>query len=126
MFSFQEFKQLSTGDGGMSTTNRAELFDQLRNVWWFSGESPQFVYGNYRMNEVTAAVGLAQLEKIDGILATYAKTLAILNKAIEGCEWLRPRHVPKQADMVGYWWGCAGRAISTACRTSGSRSSARS
>ncbi len=106
VFSFQEFKQLSTGDGGMSTTNRAELFDKLRNVWWFSGESPQFVYGNYRMNEVTAAVGLAQLEKIDGILATYAKTLAILNKAIAGCPWLKPRHVPHQAEMVGYWWAC--------------------
>ena len=90
----------------MSTTNRAELFDKLRNVWWFSGESPQFVYGNYRMNEVTAAVGLAQLEKIDGILATYAKTLAILNKAIAGCPWLKPRHVPRQAEMVGYWWAC--------------------
>ena len=88
VFSFQEFKQLSTGDGGMSTTNHEELFDKLRNVWWFSGESPQFVYGNYRMNEVTAAVGLAQLEKIDGILATYAKTLAILNEAIRGCQWL--------------------------------------
>ena len=48
------------------------------------------------MNEVTAAVGLAQLEKIDGILATYAKTLAILNKAIEGCPWLKPRHVPRR------------------------------
>ncbi len=107
VFSFQEFKQLSTGDGGMSTTNHEELFDKLRNVWWFSGESPQFVYGNYRMNEVTAAVGLAQLEKIDGILATYAKTLAILNEAIRDCEWLVPRHVPRQAEMVGYWWSCA-------------------
>ena len=91
----------------MSTTNREELFDKMRNVWWFSGESPQFVYGNYRMNEVTAAVGLAQLEKIDGILAIYNKTLAILNEAIAGCEWLTPRHVPEQAEMVGYWWSCA-------------------
>jgi len=108
VFSFQEFKHLSTGDGGMSVTNREELFDQMRNAWWFSGESPQFLYINYRMNEVTAAVGLAQLEKVDGIInGTYNKTLAILNKAIEGCAWLKTRHVPKEAQMSGYWWSCA-------------------
>jgi perosamine synthetase len=107
VFSFQEFKQLSTGDGGMTVTNNEELFDQMRGAWWFSGESPKFVYINYRMNEVTAAVGLAQLEKVDGIIdGTYNKTLAILNKAIEGCSWLKPRGVPRQAHMSGYWWSC--------------------
>ncbi len=105
VFSFQEFKQLSTGDGGMTVTNNEELFDRMRNAWWFSGESPKFMYLNFRMNEVTAAVGLAQLEKVDRIIeGTYNKTLAILNKAIEGCSWLKPRAVPKQAHMGGYWW----------------------
>jgi dTDP-4-amino-4,6-dideoxygalactose transaminase len=108
VFSFQEFKQLSTGDGGMSVTNDEELFDQMRNAWWFSGESPKFVYINYRMNEVTAAVGLAQLSKVDNILnGTYNKTLAILNDAIKDCEWLTNRYVPKEAHMSGYWWSCA-------------------
>lgn len=108
VFSFQEFKQLSTGDGGMTVTNNEELFDKMRNAWWFSGESPRFVYINYRMNEVTAAVGLAQLEKVDEIIeGTYNKTLAILNKAIENCAWLKTRPVPGQAGMSGYWWACA-------------------
>ena len=126
VFSFQEFKQLSTGDGGMSTTNREELFDKLRNVWWFSGESPQFVYGNYRMNEVTAAVGLAQLEKIDGILATYAKTLAILNEAIAAASGSCRGTFPRRRRWSATGGAARGRAISTACRTSGFRSSARS
>ena len=107
VFSFQEFKQLSTGDGGMTVTNNEALFEKMRTAWWFSGESPQFVYINYRMNEVTAAVGLAQLEKVDEIIGgTYNKTLAILDEAIKGCEWLKARHVPKQAGMSGYWWSC--------------------
>ncbi|MBI2844261.1 MAG: Gfo/Idh/MocA family oxidoreductase [Armatimonadetes bacterium] len=67
----------------MAITN-AELFEQMRSAWWFSGESPQFMYTNCRMNEVTAAIGWAQLEKVDGILAIYNQTLEILNKAIEG------------------------------------------
>jgi len=108
VFSFQEFKQLSTGDGGMTVTNNEELFERMRTAWWFSGESPKFVYINYRMNEVTAAVGLAQLEKVDEIVGgTYNKTLAILNEAIAGCEWIKPRTVLKQAGMSGYWWSCA-------------------
>jgi perosamine synthetase len=107
VFSFQEFKQLSTGDGGMTVTNNEELFEKLRTVWWFSGESPRFTYLNFRMNEVTAAVGLAQLEKIDEILdGTYNKTIAILNEAISGCDWLAPREVPDAAHMSGYWWSC--------------------
>ncbi|MFB3902445.1 MAG: DegT/DnrJ/EryC1/StrS family aminotransferase [Acidobacteriota bacterium] len=106
VFSFQEFKQLSTDDGGMTVTNDEALFDKMRTAWWFSGESPRFVYINYRMNEVTAAVGLAQLEKVDDIVGSYNQTLAILNEAISGCEWLKPRTVLPQAEMAGYWWSC--------------------
>ncbi len=107
VFSFQEFKQLSTGDGGMTVTNNEELFDKMRGAWWFSGESPKFMYLNYRMNEMTAAVGLAQLEKVDEIIeGTYNETLRILNEAIQDCEWLVPRTVPKEAHMSGYWWSC--------------------
>lgn len=106
VFSFQEFKQLSTGDGGMTTTMNEELFEKMRTVWWFSGESPKFVYGNYRMNEVTSAVGLAQLGKIDTITAHYTRVLGILNAAIAGCDWLTPRAVPAEATMSGYWWTC--------------------
>ncbi len=106
VFSFQEFKQLSTGDGGMTVTNNEALFERMRTSWWFSGESPRFVYINYRMNEVTAAVGFAQLQKVDEITASYNRTLGILNEAIAGCEWLKPRNVPPGAEMTGYWWSC--------------------
>lgn len=108
VFSFQEFKQLSTGDGGMTVTNNEELFDQMRGAWWFSGESPRFVYINYRMNELTAAVGMSQLNKVDEIInGTYNRTLKILDDAIGDCEWLRNRTVPNEASMSGYWWSCA-------------------
>jgi perosamine synthetase len=107
VFSFQEFKQLSTGDGGMTVTNNEEIFEKMRGMWWFSGESPQFLSLNFRMNEMTAAVGLAQLEKVDSIInGTYNQTLHMLNEAIDGCEWLWPRHIPTEAGVSGYWWSC--------------------
>ncbi len=106
VFSFQEFKQLSTGDGGMTISNNAELLDNMANVWAFSGESPLFMTLNFRMNAVTAAIGLAQLHKVDCINSTYLETLSILNEAIQGCAWLKPRVVPTEAKVAGYWFAC--------------------
>lgn len=106
MFSFQEYKQLSTGDGGMSVMNDEELAHNIRTKMAFSGESPLFFTMNYRMNEVTAALGLAQLEKIDHVLATYQKTLAVLNSAVRDCSWLKNRKVPVEAKQSGYWFAC--------------------
>ncbi|HXF62716.1 MAG TPA: DegT/DnrJ/EryC1/StrS family aminotransferase [Caldilineaceae bacterium] len=104
-FSFQQGKHMTTGDGGMMTTNREDLYHKLFHEWAF-GESPSFMTLNFRMNEVTGAVGLAQLQRVDGYIAEYTENLRILNAAIEGCPWLRPRHVPEGANHVGYIWAC--------------------
>jgi perosamine synthetase len=106
VFSFQEYKQLSTGDGAMTVSNNLELMDKMENVWAFSGESPTFMTLNYRMNAPTAAVGMAQLEKVDRIIDYYDETHAIFNEAIKGCKWLKPRLVPDEAKVGSYWFAC--------------------
>ncbi len=105
-FSFQQGKHLPTGDGGMMTTDRADLYDKLYNEWAFSGESPAFLTLNFRMNEMTAAVGLGQLQRVDGYLEEYTQSLHILDEAIRDCKWLRNRHVPQEAVQSGYIWVC--------------------
>jgi len=107
VFSFQEYKQLSTGDGGMTITDDEELADNMRNVWRFSGESPAFMTLNWRMNEVTAAIGLGQLQKVQGYLDNvYNVTLGILDDAIKDCPWLRTRQAYPGSKIAGYWWAC--------------------
>lgn len=107
MFSFQEFKQLSTGDGAMLTLKNKQLAHKMENIWKFSGESPVIMTLNWRMNEMTAAMGLAQLKRVDNIVQNYYNvTLKIFNDAIAGCSWLEPRHVPKEAIQAGYWFAC--------------------
>ena len=107
MFSFQEYKQLSTGDGSMLTINSKRLASQMETTWRFSGESPVIMTLNWRMNEMTAAVGLAQLQRVDDIVQNYYnQTLKIYNDAIQGCAFLKPRMVPKEARMAGYWFAC--------------------
>jgi dTDP-4-amino-4,6-dideoxygalactose transaminase len=104
-FSFQQGKHMTTGDGGMMTTNREDLHDQLFNQWAF-GESPNFMTLNFRMNEVTGAVGLAQLQRVDGYIAEYTQNLHAFNAAIEDCAWLRMRQVQAGSNHVGYIWAC--------------------
>ena len=106
VFSFQQGKHLPTGDGGMMVTDDDNLDHKLYNEWAFGGESPAFFTLNFRMNEVTAAIGLAQLERVSGYIDTYNACLKHLNAAIEGCEWLRPRYVHKDAIQSGYNWCC--------------------
>ena len=104
-FSLQQFKHLSVGDGGMMITNSDELAERIPYYFWL-GESPKWLYLNYRMNELTGAVGLAQMEHIDSYIAQYTQALHIYDDAIRDCKWLRNRHIPKEAVMVGYTWTC--------------------
>ena len=70
MFSFYGNKIITTGEGGMIVTNDLELSKKIRQLsshgmsptdrYWF----PVVGY-NYRMTNIAAAIGLAQLEKID-------------------------------------------------------------
>lgn len=106
IFSFQQTKQLTTGDGGMMITDREELHHKLYNEWAFGGESPAFMTLNFRMNELTAAVGLGQLDRVDTYLQEYKENLDILNEAVADCSWLVTRNVPEGAEQAGYVWCC--------------------
>ena len=74
-FSFHPRKILTTGEGGMITTGDSALSERitvLRTHGSRAGESGlTFVENgfNYRMSEIQAALGLAQLKRIDAIMA---------------------------------------------------------
>ncbi len=107
MFSFQEYKQLSTGDGGISIIKDDQLSKDIRSIMAFSGESPLFMNMNFRMTEVVAALGLAQLEVLDDRMENlYNKNLKLLNEVIKDCNWLANRKIPKDAIQSGYWFAC--------------------
>ena len=72
-WSFETKKHLSTGEGGMVFTDDLEISKRcksLRNLCF--QEENRFVHNelgwNYRMTNIQAALGLAQLEKLDSTL----------------------------------------------------------
>jgi perosamine synthetase len=50
---------------------------------------------NYRMSEVSAAVGLAQFERIDSIVERRIAVANIFLKAVQNVEWIVPQFIPK-------------------------------
>lgn len=82
VFAFYPNKQITTGEGGMVTTHSADehrLLVSLRNQGRADGggwlEHARLGF-NYRLDDVRAAIGLGQLEKLEQILAGRASVAA--------------------------------------------------
>jgi len=89
-FSFHGTKTITTGEGGMFVTNDDELFEtvltlsnhgrargQTREFW------PDMVGFKYKMSNIQAAIGCAQLERIDPIVRRKRDILARYRAALE-------------------------------------------
>ena len=105
-FSFQASKQLSTGDGGMATAASAEIAARLgeqAGAPTFLSVASALDY-NYRMNDLTAAVGLAQLEVMPEFIAGLRRKAALFDAAVAGCPWIRLQRGPAGAEHSFYHW----------------------
>jgi len=103
-FSFEEKKCMTTGDGGMICSDDPDLIEPLRTYRWVGidkdtwrraesakgmkeGEAMHWHYEisvlgyKYNMNDIMAAIGLAQLEKLD---AMNARRRSIIAKYLDG------------------------------------------
>ena len=93
-FSFCE-KHLGTGDGAMATTHcddiAQHMLDRSGPTW---RSVAHFRSWNYRMNEMTAAVGLGQLRHGKEIVARHQEGARFYNEAVASCPWLVTQEVP--------------------------------
>jgi dTDP-4-amino-4,6-dideoxygalactose transaminase len=94
VFGFYPNKQVTTGEGGMIVTDdpaRADLFRSLRNQGRdvFDGwlEHSRLGY-NYRLDEMSAALGLVQVERLDALLDARARVAAAYGERLREIEGL--------------------------------------
>jgi len=98
MFSFHPVKHITSGEGGIITTNNKEYYEKLlqfrshgitRNKeklneyhgpWYYE---MQFLGYNYRMTDIQAALGTSQLKKIDQFVELRRKYVSIYNSAFK-------------------------------------------
>ena len=94
VFGFYANKQLTTGEGGMVLTGSEEhkaRIDSERNqgrapdMGWLDHDRLGF---NYRLSDLACALGLAQLERLDQMLADRARVARLYNHALAGIEGL--------------------------------------
>ena len=72
VFSFHPTKVITTGEGGMVTTNSKEhqrRLIEIRNHGRFEGTTAQSLGYNYRLSDIHAALGVSQMRKLDLFLA---------------------------------------------------------
>ena len=105
MFSLQAIKHMTTVDGGMLACNLADQVETLlaegRKFRWFGIDravprnevNVTSVGYKYHMNNVTAAIGLAQLSQIDTVIARHVANGRYFDQALRGvaglslCRW---------------------------------------
>lgn len=126
VFSFESKKHFSTGgEGGMVTTNNPELAEKVRkhagigyrhlgpekgrtHLAARDFQNPNYsrfdVVGyNYRMNPLSAAVGLGQLSGLDNFLEMRRHSADAYRAAVEGFDFLEPQKLSQKHSY--YTWG---------------------
>ena len=115
-FSFQSSKHMTSGEGGMITTNDPELAERIRRfnslgyaaVGAAAGkgkitrdtiQDPAYerhasVGWNYRLPELCAAVALGQTERLQELVAARVQAARLYAEAARGCAWLAPQAAP--------------------------------
>lgn len=112
-FSFHPRKVVTTGEGGMVTTNNAAYAEQLRLLRQHGMSVPDTVRHsakqaireeylclgyNYRMTDIQAAIGIEQMKRLDWILARRRDLAARYTQALIDHPWLQVPQVPEYAE----------------------------
>lgn len=108
-FSFQHTKHMTTGDGGMTITNNTEyaarglLFvDKGWNRSAIGARQYTMLGMNYRMTELQAAVGIAQLRKLSNITECRNRNGKLLTELLMKVDGITPQQVG-EGDKHTYW-----------------------
>ena len=108
VFSFHGTKTITTGEGGIFVTNDAELYDHvltLSNHGRARGQSRQFwpdmVGFKYKMSNIQAAIGCAQMERVDELTEGKRRVFKYYEEHLQGLPvYMNPE---PEGTVNGYW-----------------------
>nr|HMS40871.1 DegT/DnrJ/EryC1/StrS family aminotransferase [Pyrinomonadaceae bacterium] len=110
-FSFQQGKQMTTGEGGIVVTNDDEIARRMylfiNKAWGYGDPNPDHYFAslNYRMTELQAAVSYEQLKKLDFSVAQRQKMAALLDEQIADIDGIES-YKPADGSTMTYWKFC--------------------
>ncbi|MHA1607701.1 MAG: DegT/DnrJ/EryC1/StrS family aminotransferase [Candidatus Freyarchaeota archaeon] len=103
-FSFYPTKMITTGEGGMITTNDRELAEKIkmiRNHGEKGDYGPSLLGHNWRLPEISAAIGVAQMRKINHFLEARRRNANHLTSLLEDMDLLV---LPVEKENVRHAW----------------------
>jgi dTDP-4-amino-4,6-dideoxygalactose transaminase len=109
VFAFYPNKQMTTGEGGMIVTNSedwAQLFRSLRNQGrdvfdaWLNHTRLGY---NYRLDEMSAALGLVQVQRIEELLAKREQVAAWYNQQLAGLELIEVPYIAPTTTRMSWF-----------------------
>lgn len=112
VFSFHPVKSITTGEGGVITTNNKDIYDKLKlfrshgiiknshkfinddfaftinepNPWYYEMHEPGF---NYRITDMQCALGMNQLKKIDRFMDRRKEIVSIYNRLLADYSYIK-------------------------------------
>ncbi len=123
-FSFETKKHMTTGQGGMVITDDENLATEVRkhaglgyttltakqgmtSLMPHQFQNPHFkrhdtLAYNYRMPEICAVLGLAQLEVLDSKVQRRVEIAKMFEETLQGIDWIIPQKVPANSTSA-YW-----------------------
>ncbi|MBL8816753.1 MAG: DegT/DnrJ/EryC1/StrS family aminotransferase [Planctomyces sp.] len=110
-FSLQQGKHITTGEGGIVVTNdeaiARRMYLYINKAWGYGDAKPDhyFIALNYRMSELQGAVALAQLQKLEGVVASRTRLANALTTELSGVPGIStPALTPNTVHT--YWKYC--------------------
>lgn len=92
-FSFYPTKNMTTSEGGIITTDEGKIAEKAKMIR-AHGSKVRYLHEmlgfNLRMTDIAAAIGLVQLEKLDGFTVARQKNAATLSAGLKGISGVVP------------------------------------
>jgi dTDP-4-amino-4,6-dideoxygalactose transaminase len=105
-FSFFATKNMTTGEGGMITTDDDQVAEKARLMrsHGMTGRDDHVILGyNYRMTEMEAAIGAIQLRKLPELNRIRRENSRYLLERIGDLPWIRVQTTPEHIDHTFFW-----------------------
>ena len=110
-FSLQQGKHITTGEGGIAVADNEDyarrMFLFINKAWGYGDDNPDhyFLAPNYRMNELSGAVALGQLDKLQQIVDSRIATADALSAKLGGLTGIKTPRVSDNS-VHTYWKYC--------------------
>ena len=94
-FSFHPRKVITTGEGGMITTDDDDIAEKCYSFKHFGakGTSFEMIGTNYKLSNILSAIGLVQMKKIEQIIAQRIEKAKIYQELLSKIDGIKPAYV---------------------------------